>query len=76
MRRDRGRFRAGRFQRRAPRIDTIDRAPCGKEVACHCAPAPARRPPTCSNPQRRATRLHVARPDHHVVEIVALAMKN
>src|ERR1700748_3152373 len=28
-----------------------------------------------SDPERRAPRLHVARPDHHVVEIVAFAME-
>src|SRR6516225_7424346 len=64
-----------RLQHRAPRIEHFFPRTLRQEVAVIasrtlCAGLRHRR-----DPERRTARLHVARPDHDVVEIVALAME-
>ena len=66
---------ARRLQRRAPRIEHHRARALRQEVAviaCRALRAGLRHR---GDPERRAALLHVARPDHHVVEIVALAME-
>src|SRR5581483_8870004 len=66
---------AGCLQCRAPRIKHHRPRALRQEVAVIACCALCAGLRHRSDPERRATRLHVTRPDHHVVEIVALAME-
>src|SRR5262245_11729265 len=69
------RVAARRLQRRAPRIEHFVPRTLRQEVAViACRPLRAGLRHR-GDPERRASRLHVTRPNHHIVEIVALAVE-